>query len=113
MHVAQRQRFKRLAGGRGDGGENAEQRVRIMRSVAFDQRRIVEIIACIEPHALRQPGAESDFMRFVEQRNFDTVHFRGVFANEAEHEIRGRVHILLIPNSLSAPDQTCRRANAG
>ena len=95
--VAQRQRLQRLRCGGGNRGEDAEQRMGMAVAIALDQRRIVEIIAGIEPHAFRQAGAEAYLVRLVQQRNLDAIHLGRVFGDQCQHEFRGLADIVRSP----------------
>ena len=82
------QRRERGGGRRRDGIEDAEQRVAVALLVAGDQLGVVEVVARIHAHALRQPAAHDDLFVLVEQGDLDAVDLGGVRIDDAD----GGVH---------------------
>ena len=105
--------MQRRARGRGDRVEDAEQRVAVAVLVAGDQRRVVEVVAGVEPHALRQPPPQRDLAVRVEQRDLDAVDAVGVRGDDVEQHVGRLVEVGRAPVTGAAPDRTCRRASAG
>ena len=104
--VAERRRRRRR-----DGVENAEQRVGIAALVAGDQLGIVEVVAGVHAHALRNAPAHGDFLVLVEQRNLHAVDLVGVVGDDIDRDIHRLVVVARSPSSRPAPDRTCRRAS--
>ena len=58
--------------------EDAEQRVGIALLVAGDQLGIVEVVAGIHAHAVRQAAAHGDLLLLRQERDLDAVDLGGV-----------------------------------
>jgi hypothetical protein len=109
--VAQGQRLQRLAAAGAMAAKMPRRRGNEC-PVAFDQRRIVEIVAGIKPDASGQAGAERLFMGLIQQGNLDAVHLGRVFRDELQDEI-GRLASLRCPSSRAGQGRTSRPASAG
>ena len=81
--------FERGIRRRGDGVEDAEQRVGMALFVTLDQFGIVEIVTGIHADTLRQTPAHGDFRFTGEQRDLDAVDLRGVLAQHGKAGIHG------------------------
>ncbi len=105
-----RQRHQRRRGGRRDGVENPQQRIRMTLGVAFDQLGIVEVVAGVHPHSrgrcggARSPSsgqapAHGDFLVLVEQGNLHAVHLGRVAGNNLERDLHRLVVVRMSPVS--------------
>ena len=83
--------------GRRDHVEDAEQRVREALLVAVDQLGVVEVVAGIGAHPLRQSAAQADFLVLVEQRQLDAVHLRRVVADDVDADVHRREVVDVAP----------------
>ncbi|MCY1517728.1 hypothetical protein D9M68_524250 [compost metagenome] len=103
LAVALRQCAQGGTGRRRDGVEDAQQRIALaMRrlaaeTVAGDQLGVVEVVARVHAHALRQAAAHGDFLVLVEQRNLDAVDLVRVRRDDAYGRVHGRIDVLRAP----------------
>src|SRR5438105_1946405 len=91
--VATIERRQCSRGGRSDRIEYPEQRVTEPAFVTADQRRIVEVVACVHAHTGGQAAAQGHLMLLVEQRDLDTVHLVGVLLYEPQADLSRLVQI--------------------
>ena len=95
--VARRQRRQRSAHRGGDGVEDAEQRIRMTLRVADDEFGVVEVVAGVHPHALRQAAAHGDLLLLVEQADLHAVHLGGAAGDDCERGFHGGVVVVVAP----------------
>ena len=84
---------ERLEGGRGDrrdGVEDAEQGVGVAVLVAGDQLGVVEVVAGVHAHALRQAAAHGDLLLLRQERDLDAVDLGGVGLDRGEAGVHRR-----------------------
>ena len=89
------ERAERRRRRRRDGVEDAEQRVGIALLVARDQLGVVEVVAGVHAHALRQAAAHRDLLVLVEQRNLDAVDLGGIGRDHVDRDLH-RLHVVLV-----------------
>src|SRR5258708_29912479 len=65
--------------------------------VAGDELGVVEIVARVHAHALRQPPAQRDLARLVEQRDLDAVDLGGVGGDDVEPDRAGAAEVAVAP----------------
>ena len=82
--IAGRELREPRGGGRRDAVEDAEQRIGKPELVAGDQLGIVEVVAGIHAHALRQPPAHGDFLALRQERDFHPVDLVGMVGDDRE-----------------------------
>ena len=59
-------------------------------AVAGDQLGVVEVVAGVHAHALRQAGAQPDLLVPVEQRELDAVDLGGVGRDDVDADVHRR-----------------------
>ena len=71
-------------GSRSNRVENAEKGIAVAALVTPNQRRIVEVVAGVHPHARRQAPTKLHLMLLVKQRHLDAIHLVSVRVNQLE-----------------------------
>ncbi|CAM5238203.1 hypothetical protein SGLAM104S_09362 [Streptomyces glaucescens] len=73
--------------------EDAEQGVAEALVVAGDQLGVVEVVAGVAAHALREAAAQVDLALRVQQGHLDAVDLVGVGGDDLQEGVGGRVEI--------------------
>src|SRR5215472_493320 len=94
LHVAI---VKRQEGGRRGGRDDVEgsqQSVGIATAIASERGRVVEIVAGVHVHPVRQPLAHDDLAPLVEQGELDTVYPVGVLLQDRQTHVHRAVEVV-------------------
>ena len=82
---------------RGDGVENAQQRIGMAMRVAGNEFGVVEIIAGIHPHAFWQAAAHGDFLLVVQKGDFHPIHLVGMGVDDGQRRLHRRHVVVVAP----------------